>query len=49
MEGSIGVFSTPAQFEYLLWYAPTILFVEHDREFTNQLAAKVIELENGYS
>ena len=30
--------------ELLLEYAPTILFVEHDREFCNNVATKVIEL-----
>ncbi|KQL49868.1 glycosyl transferase family 1 [Brevibacillus choshinensis] len=30
--------------ELLLEYAPTILFVEHDREFCNNIATKIIEL-----
>jgi lincosamide and streptogramin A transport system ATP-binding/permease protein len=30
--------------ELLLEYSPTILFVEHDREFCNNVATKVIEL-----
>ncbi|WP_135554683.1 ribosomal protection-like ABC-F family protein [Paenibacillus cymbidii] len=30
--------------ELLLDYAPTLLFVEHDREFCRQIATKVIEL-----
>lgn len=30
--------------ELLLEYSPTILFVEHDREFCNNIATKIIEL-----
>lgn len=30
--------------ELLLEYSPTILFVEHDREFCNHIATKVVEL-----
>ncbi|GGI46721.1 hypothetical protein GCM10008018_18510 [Paenibacillus marchantiophytorum] len=30
--------------ELLLEYTPTILFVEHDREFCENVATKVIEL-----
>lgn len=28
----------------LLQYAPTILFVEHDREFCDRIATKIVEL-----
>ena len=30
--------------ELLLEYAPTLLFVEHDREFCNHIATRVVEL-----
>lgn len=30
--------------ELLLEYAPTILFVEHDREFSNNISTKIVEL-----
>lgn len=30
--------------ELLLEYSPTILFVEHDREFCENVATKIIEL-----
>ncbi|GBG07549.1 Lsa family ABC-F type ribosomal protection protein [Paenibacillus agaridevorans] len=33
--------------QLLLDYAPTLLFVEHDREFTNAIATERIELSNG--
>ena len=31
--------------ELLLEYAPTILFVEHDRAFCENVATKIVELE----
>ncbi|MNR03233.1 putative ABC transporter ATP-binding protein YheS [compost metagenome] len=30
--------------ELLLEYAPTMLFVEHDKEFCNRVATKIVEL-----
>lgn len=30
--------------ELLLEYTPTLVFVEHDREFCNNVATKIVEL-----
>ncbi|MHA7964871.1 Lsa family ABC-F type ribosomal protection protein [Paenibacillus sp. CAU 1782] len=40
----IDVFSRMQIEELLLEYSPTILFVEHDREFRNKIATKIVEL-----